>query len=46
MKLIVNIIMAGSPEFLLSIVFCFAPVLDYIVTPGVFNNLQYDGNLF
>jgi hypothetical protein len=30
----------------LSIVFWFASVLDYIVTPGVFNNLQYDGNLF
>jgi hypothetical protein len=46
MKLIVNMIMGRFYQVPLSIVFCFASVLDYIVTPGVFNSLQYDGNLF
>jgi len=46
MKLIVNMIMGRfyRVPFVNCFLFCFCA--DYIVTPGVFNNLQYDGNLF
>ena len=46
MKLIVNMIMGRFYRVPFVIVFRFASVLDDIVTGIVFNNLQYDGNLF